>query len=182
MVLSYQKTASYARALFDIPGSVEEIQRREQDLGAVADLVRQEPKLLTLLSFSDLTVEKKLALLEEFLQKKLDVCVRHLLACIIQRRKTTSIRQIALEYHRLVVHHLKEVEVLVTSAFPLNEEEKQTIQAKLEKKWKKKVRLLEALDPSLLGGFTLLVYNDLLDLSIKEKINKLKKQLFKAEL
>lgn len=182
MVLSYQKTASYARALFDVPGSVEEIQGREKDLGAIADLVKQEPKLLTLLSSSDLTVEKKLSLLEEFLQKKLDVCVRNLLACVIQRRKTTAIRQIALEYHRLVIHHLKEIEVLVTSAFPLTEEEKETIRGKLETKWKKKVHLIEALDPSLLGGFTLLVYNDLLDLSIKEKITKLKKQLFKAEL
>jgi ATP synthase F1 delta subunit len=101
---------------------------------------------------------------------------------LIHRHKVSAIRKISGEYHKLVASGLKEIEIEVTSAQPLNEALKQVLRSKLEKKFQKTLEIVERVDPGLLGGFTILVHNQLLDLSIKGKLIELKKQLLKAKL
>lgn len=181
-MLSHQKAVNYAKALFDVEGSLIEVQARQTDLELIADLVKQEPRILTFLSFPDLATDKKIEVLEKILEKKIDPCVARLIACVIERRKTSAIKQIASEYRQLVVHTLKEIDVDVETAVPLTAEERDSLKLKLENKFQKKVNLLEHMDPALLGGFTIVVHNEMLDLSIRAKLINLKKQLLKAEL
>ena len=181
-MISHQKVVNYARGLFNINSSIEEIHVRQKDLELLSHLITDYPKILTILSYPQLTIDKKIALIEQSLSRSLDPFVKQLLAVLIKRRITSMIRRIALEYHKLVVYGLQELDVEVTTAEPLTDQEKQILKEKLEKRLQKKIEMSEVVDPSLLGGFSVLIHDQMLDLSIRGKLNNLKKQLLKAKI
>lgn len=179
-MMSHQKIVNYARALFNIKGSLEQIEQRQQDLEEISEIVSKTPDLLSLLSYPELAVEQKLSLLETLLQRILDPFVKKMIGLLIKQRKIKIIRKLFAEYHKLVVYSLKEMDIVVSTGEPLMGEERSILKGKLGDKFQKKVNLIEIVDPTLLGGFTILIHNQMLDLSIKGKLMNLKKQLLKA--
>lgn len=181
-MISHQKTMNYARALFNIEGTIEQIRQRQENLEQLSQIISQTPEMIHLLSCPDLVTEAKISLLEKALGKKLDPYVKRLVSLLLLRGKGILIRPIATEYHKLVVYSLKEIEVELTSAEPLTAEVKAGLLHKLEAKFQTKVTFIEMIDPTLLGGFKILVHNQLLDLTIRGRLLKLKKQLLKAKI
>lgn len=174
---SHQKTVNYARALFHVKGSLEEVHQRQKDLELLADVIKQNPKMLYLLGCPELSVDAKLAALEDALKIELEPFVKRLIILLLKRRKATQIRQVASEYHKLVIHSLKEMDVDIVTAEPLTDQAKQLVRDKLEHKLQQKVNLIETIDPTLLGGFILFIHNQMLDLSIKGHLMNLKKAI-----
>lgn len=181
-MISHQKSVNYAKALFNIEGSSEEVHKRQEDLEQIADVIKFFPEMLYLLGCPELSIEHRIAELEKVLKTQLDPHVKRLIGLLLKQRKAVQIRQIASDYHKMVVHDLKEMEVEISSAEPLKEETKNILRAKLEERLEKKVKFVEIIDPNLLGGFTVLIHNQMLDLSIKGTLMNLKKQLLKVEL
>lgn len=181
-MISRQKSANYARALFNIEGSSEQVHSRQEDLEDIAEVIRGFPEILYLLGCPQLSIENKMLALEKILKRNLDPHTKELIGLLLKQRKAVQIRQIAFDYHKLVMLGLKEMDVEIAAVEPLSEQAKGTLKAKLEDKLKKKVNIVEVIDSSLLGGFTILVHNQMLDLSIKGTLTNLKKQLLKAEL
>lgn len=182
MMLSRQKIINYARALFNLEGSSQEIQQREQDLKSLALLLSNTPDLVSILDYPEMSVEKKMVLLEKLLDRTLDASVKNLIAFLIKQRKAKIVQKLFSEYHQLVVDQLKEIDVEISTAESLTSEEKNILTKKLEDKFHKKTNLIETINPALLGGVTILVHNQMLDLSIKGKLMNLKKQLLKARI
>lgn len=181
-MISRQKIVNYARALFNIEGSSSEIQQRQEDLKSLAKILSETPDLQSILDYPEMTVEKKMILLEKLLKKPLNPSIKNLIALLINRRKSKIIQKLSSEYHNLVVHELKEIDVEISTPESLTREEKQILTKKLEDKFHKKTNLIETINPALLGGLTILVHNQILDLSIKGKLMNLKKQLLKARI
>ena len=160
-----RKTAvNYAKALFAVPGTQEEIQKRQADLEHLVDVIRQEPSVLQMLSYPDLPIQERLNQVEALL-----------------KRKANHLTVIASEYHKLVVDDLKSLDVDVESLEPLSEDTRKKLLAKLESTFKKKINLIETINPELISGFVLQIGNKLLDLSIQSKLTKFKKLILKGE-
>lgn len=177
-----KEAVNYAKALFKISGTPEQIQQRQADLELIGTLVKKEPKVFKMLSCPELSTETRMETLENGFKVVLDPLVKNLLSLVLQRGKMKILHQIAIEYHKLVIHHLQGIDVEVASASPLSEKVKKILREKLESLLKKKIDLIETIEPALLGGFTLLIHNQMLDLSVKGKIVNLKKQLLKGEV
>jgi len=176
-----EQTLNYSKALFQIKGSLEEIQKREQDLAKISSLIKEHPKILYFLGCPDVDIGAKVAFLEKHLDVTLDNYVKKLIEQILKRRLAASIRRISKEYHKLVVGSLQEVDVKVVSAEPLSEKTKADLKERLHEKFKKKVNLFEVINHDLLGGFAIYIGNQLLDLSLKASLLKLKRTLLKAD-
>lgn len=177
-----QNSASYAKGLFKIEGSSEQIRQREENLQSIAEILKMHPKILNVLACPELEVEARLSTLEKIVNTPSESSVRQLTALLLKRGKIAYMMQIASDYAKLVINSLKEIDVEITSPEPLSDKTRQFLREKLEKQFQKKVVFFETTDPSLLGGFTISVHNQLLDLSIKSEIMNLKKQLLKAEI
>lgn len=176
-MISQQKAANYARALFNCGEGVEEIHRRDQDLQCLSDAFREAPQLLHILSNPILAYDNKMALLTQIRKQELSPDVQRLIYWMIKHKKVKAMRQVASEYHKMVISSLKEIDVEISVAEPLSQGQQELLRKKLEKRFQKKINLIQAVETSLLGGFVLLVYNRLLDLSIKGIITRLKKQV-----
>jgi F-type H+-transporting ATPase subunit delta len=177
-----RKTAvNYAKALFAIPGSEEDVQQRQEGLERLVAILREHPQVLQILSCPELSVEDRLQTVEKLLQSHLNPILKQFLGELFKRRKTNYLVPVASEYHKLVVDDLKSLDVGVESFEPLSETSRQALLSKLEHKFKKKINLIESVNPELLSGFVLLIGNKQLDLSIKGKLIKLKQLILKGE-
>ncbi len=177
-----KKTAiGYATGLFDVESSVEELYAREKFLRELSELIRDYPQIQQIISCPEVSSDYRVAILEKLLDTKLDVLSRNFIKIILKTRKTPLLASIASEYHKLVVGKLKTVDIQVNSVDFLREETHNLLRNRLESKLDKNVVIEESKDPSLVAGSVLFIGNQLLDLSIKGQIEKLKKQLLKAE-
>lgn len=177
-----KKTVNYAKALFDMGGSTQQIEKRIADFSSIEETTKQYPEIVHLLNFPDVNVEKKMAFLESILKRELEPILKKLLLLVIAQHKSDQIHPIAVAYRKLAAEGLKEVEAKVSAVDPLSDDAKQEITSFLEQKFKKKIKLITEKDPSLLGGFTIEAENQLLDMSIKNKLTSLKTALLKARL
>ena len=71
----------------------------------------------------------------------------------------------------------RSVNAVVKSAVDLNDEAKTRIQKELEDFTKKKVNITYKVDSSLIGGFIVLINDQVIDSSIKNQLKLLKKKL-----
>lgn len=181
-MVSHQRIVNYAKALFDIPGAVEEINQRKHHLMLISDLITDYPEMHVLLGCPEVGTERKIEVLERILQEPLNIYVKNLLMEIIKRSLVGSIRPISREYHKLMIHTLEEIEAEVVTAEPLTVKERELLKHNLEEKFKKKANIIETVDPSLLMGMTVLVHDQMIDLSAKGMFTNLKKQMLKAKI
>lgn len=180
-MLAWKTALSYAKALFSVSGSEEEIQKRHEALQDLAAIMQEHPQVLQILSCPELPVEERLQTIEKLLKLNLPPVLRSFLEELLRRRKVNYLIPVASEYHKLVVSHLKSLDVNVESFEPLSEAIRKELLLKLENKFQKKINLIETVNPQLLSGFVLLIGNNQLDLSIKSKLTKLKQLILKGD-
>jgi len=76
-------------------------------------------------------------------------------------------------YSRLVRLEVESHEALVESAAPLTEAMQNTVRADLAKKYDSKLEISFAVNPDLLGGLRVKVGSDVLDGSVKNRLDRL---------
>ncbi|MDK2934757.1 MAG: F-type H+-transporting ATPase subunit delta [Clostridiales bacterium] len=73
---------------------------------------------------------------------------------------------------------VKSLDVNIISAFPLTSDEMDRIKSKLKEKYNvSEVNLIPIIDESLIGGFKLVIGNQVIDQSIKGMMHTLKNQI-----
>ncbi|EKY27663.1 ATP synthase subunit delta, sodium ion specific domain protein [Clostridium celatum DSM 1785] len=80
--------------------------------------------------------------------------------------------------------HLDKLNVLqgiVKTTIPLEEYEYNSLVDKLEKKYKKEIILKKIVDPEILGGIYVRIGNDVLDGSVKTRLDDLEKLMLTTE-
>ncbi|RXY95515.1 F0F1 ATP synthase subunit delta, partial [Klebsiella pneumoniae] len=80
-------------------------------------------------------------------------------------------------YRRHKAISLKQLDAYVTSAYPLTDAQRQTLQTRLADSLNASVVIHESVDPSLLAGATIKVGDKVIDDSMRGKLQQLKTQL-----
>ena len=85
--------------------------------------------------------------------------------------------EILSEYQKLVAKKNKLNDVLITSAFELSEAKLEQIEGLLKERYGKNLSTRVEINKSLIGGLTIKSGDEVIDLSTKGKLLKLKKQI-----
>ena len=81
------------------------------------------------------------------------------------------------EYQKLLAKKNKQKDVLITSAFKLNQSQEEEITEHLKKRYGENLTTKVEIDKNLIGGITIKSGDEVIDLSTKGKLLKLKKQI-----
>jgi ATP synthase F1 delta subunit len=169
----------YARALFEVAeehGALDEI--REQ-LDQFADALH-ENRDLAIFFFSPYfsTAEK-----EEGLRRAIDGAdpqFLNFLEALIERHRMPVIFRIRDTFNVLWEEEHRQLRVEVTTAVPLDESIVKEIGERIGEQTDHEVDLSSHVDPDILGGIVLRVGNFILDASIQNRLNQLRKQVAQA--
>jgi F-type H+-transporting ATPase subunit delta len=138
--------------------------------------VRDVPELRSVLRNPQLDSRDKADLLEQLVGDA-DELVRNFLKLTAEKGRIGEIEEIARELDRLVAVEERRLNVELTTAYELSEEEAQGILRQIEQATSRTVEATRKVDPSLIGGFVLQAGSMRVDASIRGRINSLRKEL-----
>ena len=102
---------------------------------------------------------------------------KKLLEILSENKRLNLLETIYIIYQELLEEHKEQKSVEVFVAVDPGEEAKQNIEDKLKSTYGKDANIYFSKDPSMMGGLSIKIGDETLDLSIKGKVKKLVNQL-----
>jgi ATP synthase F1 delta subunit len=109
-----------------------------------------------------------------------DPIVTNFLALLVERHRMPAIFRIRERFEVLWERENRLLPVEITSAIALDEDTVASIGERIGEQTGRKVELSSHVDPDILGGIVLRVGNSVLDASIRNRLNQLRKQVAQA--
>jgi F-type H+-transporting ATPase subunit delta len=107
----------------------------------------------------------------------LDPRLANLLAAIVENGRLAALPEIAAQYQARVNGQSGIADATVFSAFPLADDQLASVLATLEKRFGRKLNPTVQLQPELIGGIRVVVGDEVLDTSVKARLEQMKMAL-----
>jgi F-type H+-transporting ATPase subunit delta len=169
----------YAEALFEVGKEKGRLDEIAEQLRQFADAVggdRDSQVFFFSPYFS--TAEKKEGLGR--MVSGADPALLNFLELLIEKHRMTEVFRIRDRFEQLWKHENKRLDVTVTSAVELDPAVVEKVGSEVERQTGQKVELASRVDDSILGGIVLQVGNMVLDASIRNRLEKLRKSVAQA--
>ena len=169
----------YADVLFQAALEQGRLTKVREDLGDFVAAVASVPELEALLTNPEIDRANRRAALEEILADA-DELVRNFVLLAAEKGRAGEIAEIAREFDRLVAAQEKRLEVELTTAVELTDEEAKGILAQIEKASGRSVEATRKVDPELVGGFVLQAGWLRVDASVRGRLERLRNDLARS--
>ena len=169
----------YARSLFEVAQEHDKLDLVREELGQVADALNDNRQLAIFFFSPYFSGEEKKQGLHGMLSGA-DPIVMNFLEALVERHRMPVIFRIRNRYEEMwdAVNRLLPVEV--TSAVALDDQTVQSIGRSIGEQTGNEIELSTVVDPNVLGGIVLRVGNFVLDASIRNRLEQLRKQVARA--
>jgi F-type H+-transporting ATPase subunit delta len=165
----------YAQAVFEIALESDKLKEWQSNLAKIAKLVEDE-EFVGLAENPKIPFDLKAKLVQDKLGK-INTMALNLVYILISKGKLKTAGQILEEYNRLLNEHYGIKSAEVTTAIPLDNTEKEKLEENLEALAGKKISMKVQVNPEILGGFIARIDDSLIDGSIRNRLEMLKKRL-----
>ena len=169
----------YSNALFEVASENDVADDVREQLGQFADELNQNKDLQIFLFSPYFSSQEK----KDGIRKIIDGADErflNFLELLAERHRMPVVFRIRRAYDALWRVENKLLPVNVTSAIELDEALVEGVGKRIEEQTGKKVELTSHVDPDVLGGLVLQVGNMVLDASIRNRLEQLRKQVAKA--
>jgi F-type H+-transporting ATPase subunit delta len=101
----------------------------------------------------------------------------NLLRAVIDNGRLAALPEVATQFHALVNARSGTSDAVVHSAFPIEPKQLEEVVAALQKRFGRKLNATVVIDPELIGGIRVVVGDEVLDTSIKARLEQMKAAL-----
>ena len=169
----------YARALFEVAvehDALDEIRDQLDAFAAALDEHRQLASFFFSPYFS--VVEKKEGLARVVIDA--NPAFDNFLQALLERHRMPAIFRIRSDFEKLWEEERRLLPVQITSAIALDEETVESLGKRIGEQVDRRIEVSSDVDPDILGGVVLRVGNVILDASIRNRLEQLRKQVAQA--
>jgi F-type H+-transporting ATPase subunit delta len=162
----------YAEALFQVAVKGDLKQSAEQ-LAAVAAVAANEQ----LRQFADspkTAGQQVFDMITAVVKTPLSDSIRNLLRAVIDNGRLAALPEVAQQFHALVNARSGVSDALVYSAFPIDAAQLAAVVESLEKRFGRKLNASVQVEPELIGGIRVVVGDEVLDTSVKARLEQMK--------
>ena len=166
----------YAKAAFqfaDEHGALTEW----SEMLAFAAAVSTDEAMNQFLQNPKVTSEQKAEAFEKVCADKLNQHGKNFVSLLAQNKRLAALSEIAELYEALKSQKEQSVDVEITSAFPLTDEQAKKLAGSLKQKLGRDVNYTTSIDKSLLGGVLIHAGDMVIDASVRGKLAKLAEKL-----
>ena len=166
----------YARALFDAAQEHGRLQEVREELADFVQTAAEVPELAALLRNPEIDRAAKAAALGDILGGA-DVRVRNFVLLLVEKGRVAELEEIAREFERLVAASERRLEVELTTAVELSDEEADRIVRQIAEVSGREVDATRTVDPEMIGGIILQAGSQRVDASVRGRLNRLRHEL-----
>jgi F-type H+-transporting ATPase subunit delta len=172
--ISASLAGRYATALFDLAQNKKTLDKVEASLDSLSNALNESPDLRALISSPVVGRDAAKATVAALAKKmKLDTLTGNTLGVLADNRRLSELPAVIRSFGSLLSAHRGEVRAEVVSAFPLSDVQVDAVKANLKKRVGSDVTVSTKVDPSLLGGLVVRIGSQMIDSSIKTRLNSL---------
>jgi len=169
----------WARALFEVAKEHDLLDEVRDQLGAFTDALNESRDLMVFFFSPYFSTEEKKNGLRRAVTD-VEPVLMNFLEALIERHRMPVIFRIKARYEVLWEDERDLLPVLLTSAVELDKSIVGSIGERIGEQTKRTVELSSKVDPDILGGIVLRVGNVILDASIRNRLEQLRKQVARA--
>jgi F-type H+-transporting ATPase subunit delta len=172
----YKVSIRYAQSLLDSAVENKNLDRVAADVELIYNSLAGSHELKNTLANPVIKPHVKLSVLEEIFKDKISGETMDFLKFLIEKKREDLLGDIASKFLSLRDELLGIVNVDVTVAADLIDEQKEEMRRKLESVLNKKIRFKFVTDPGLVGGFVAKAGDTVFDATIMHQLDRLRKQ------
>jgi F-type H+-transporting ATPase subunit delta len=166
----------YARALYQAAKEKDRLEAVREELADFVQAQREVPELRELLRNPQLDHRIKASALEELLGGDEEL-VRNFLLLLAEKNRAGEVEEIGREFEQMVALEEGILDVELTTAVELSDEEARDVIKQIEKASGRKVEASRRVDSDLIGGIVLQAGSMRLDASVRGRLNRLRTEL-----
>jgi F-type H+-transporting ATPase subunit delta len=169
----------YARSLFEVATEHDVLERVHDELGEFAEALADDRTLQVFLFSPYFSSQEKRDGVRRIVSDA-DERFVNFLELVAERHRMPALFRIKREFDALWAEENQLLPVTVTSAIELDEALVEEIGKRIEEQTGRKVELSSNVDPDVLGGLMVRVGNMVLDDTVRNKLERLRKQVARA--
>ena len=169
----------YARSLFEAALEQDKLDVVREQLGELADVLARERQLQVFFFSPYFSSQEK----KDGLHRAVDGAepiVLNFLELLLENHRMPAMFRIRRGYDALWERHNRLLPVSVTSAVELDDKTVRGIGDRIAEQTGRKIELSATVEPDILGGIVVRVGNQVLDASIRNRLDTLRKQVVRA--
>jgi F-type H+-transporting ATPase subunit delta len=171
----------YALAFYELAEEKGKALEYLNELAEVIKIINENKEFLQIINHPNLSTSKKKQLFESIFKGKIEESILFFLLVIIEKNRMLEIDGILAEVKKIHLNRNKTVEAYVQTVVPLTDEERDALINKLKRKYNKTIILKEEINKDIIGGVFIRVGNDIIDGTIKLKLEEMRKLALKTE-
>ena len=175
-------SSKYAQALFEISIEKNIIDRIYNEVLLIQKMFEENEDYIKILTNPKINKKEKMELITSLLKGKVSDDIIGLFSIVISKSKEKLINEILLKFMEKIDEHKGIKACTVISYSELSDVQRSKLIIKIEKLLDKKIRLIEVIDKSIIGGLYIEVDGKALDGTVKGQLEKLKKQFSLLEI
>ncbi len=164
----------YASALFDLARDAKGIETVESSLNTLSSALAGSDDLKRLVTSPLVARSTAAATIKAVAgELALDPLTTNFLGVLAGNRRLAQLPKVIAAFAALAASHRGETSATVTTAHPLDESQMTALKAKLKARVGRDVAVTTHIDPAILGGLIVKIGSQLIDSSIRTKLNTL---------
>ncbi|SHE67622.1 F0F1 ATP synthase subunit delta [Clostridium fallax] len=171
----------YALALYQAAEEKGKVEEYLQDLREICDLIDNNKDFYEVIKHPQISTKKKKKTFVEIFKGKIDDELLSFLIILIEKDRILYLREKLDQMEKIHLDRNNTLVANIKSVIPLTDEELSKLKSKLEAKYDKKIILEQEIDKSIIGGLYVRVGNDVIDGTIKSKLDEMKALMLKRE-
>jgi F-type H+-transporting ATPase subunit delta len=169
----------YARSLFEVAQEQGKLDVVREELGQITEALEENAELRLFFYSPYFSTDEKRDGLRRTVTDA-DPMTMNVLDILVENHRLPVLPRLRREYERRWREANNLLPVTVTSAVELDDSVVERIGDEIGRQTGRKVELTREVDPSIVGGFVVRVGNAILDASIKNRLDNLRKQIVRA--
>ncbi len=172
----------YAEALFRVATEDQGVDALDRWSALVSNIsaVAADPDMRRVMSDPRVSGGQVYAVLMGAVSSEPSTFAQNFVRTLIENDRLSVMPEIGAQFAKLVDAKRGSADVLITSAFAMDEREVSELVAALEKKFAIKLKPVVAVDPDLIGGVRVVVGDRVLDTSVRSRLAAMKAALIAA--
>ncbi|GAA0069781.1 F0F1 ATP synthase subunit delta [Clostridium sardiniense] len=171
----------YALALYKVAEEKNKVEEYLEDLREICNIIDNNKEFYEVIKYPQISTRQKKKIFIDLFKGKIDEELLSFLLILIEKGRILYLKEKLNQMEQIHLEKENKVIAKVKSVIELTEDETSRLKEKLEKKYNKTVIIEHEIDKSIIGGLYVRVGNDVIDGSIKSRLEDMRALMLKME-